>query len=71
MHVHRRATEFYYILSGTGVIRVGDERIHAEPESLVIIPPGTVHQVIPENAPFKVLVFCAPAWQEDDEILAE
>lgn len=43
-HRHRRTTELYLVLEGTGRLRVGDEVLTLPPLSAVVVEPETVRQ---------------------------
>jgi len=71
-HLHRRTEEIYYILSGRGTMRVGDETRDVEPGDAVAIPPGAVHQITATSPePLKFLCCCAPGYEHDDTVLFE
>ena len=69
---HRlKSAEVYYILSGRGSMRVGDERAEVEPGQAVYIPPGQVQSI--ENIGQDDLAFLCivdPAWRAEDEDLS-
>lgn len=44
-HVHEDFEEVYYILSGRGRMRIGDEEEEVGEGALVYIPPGKVHTI--------------------------
>lgn len=44
-HRHRRQTELYVVLEGTGRIRVADDLLTLAPLSTVVIDPQTVRQI--------------------------
>jgi mannose-6-phosphate isomerase-like protein (cupin superfamily) len=44
-HLHDDAEEVFYVLSGNGSIKVGDEEEKIGPGSCIFIPPKTVHQL--------------------------
>lgn len=44
-HYHPVGPEFYYIVSGSCLLRVDDEEVEAGPETAVYLPEGTVHAV--------------------------
>ena len=44
-HRHRRQSELYVLLEGTGRMRVGEELLTLRPKSAVLVDPGTVRQV--------------------------
>jgi quercetin dioxygenase-like cupin family protein len=57
---HRHPThEFYYVTSGRGLMRIGDEEQIISPGDLVYIPPDALHSVrtVSENAPLHAVSF--------------
>ena len=66
-HLHRRTTEFYDVLSGSGAVELNGERAEVKPGTAVAIPPGTEHRGLGD---FTTVVFCVPAFDEADEFLA-
>jgi quercetin dioxygenase-like cupin family protein len=42
-HFHPDAEELYYLLSGNGVMHIGDEEREVEAGDVIYIPPETVH----------------------------
>lgn len=71
-HYHPRTEEIYYILSGTGRMRMGDEHRDVGPGDAIAIPPGTIHQI--ENngsVELKFLCCCAPGYEHEDTVLVE
>jgi quercetin dioxygenase-like cupin family protein len=44
-HRHRRQTELYVVLEGTGRIRIGGEALRLTPLSALLVEPGAVRQV--------------------------
>jgi mannose-6-phosphate isomerase-like protein (cupin superfamily) len=71
-HYHPRAEEIYYILSGTAVMQIDDEKRPVGPGDAVAIPPGCKHQIT--NTGGQTLVFlccCAPAYEHSDTVLLE
>lgn len=65
-HYHRRTTEVYYILEGTGKIELGDEWHDVGPGMTIWIEPGTRHRVVSEGG-IKTIVFGLPAFDPADE----
>jgi mannose-6-phosphate isomerase-like protein (cupin superfamily) len=51
--------EFYYIISGRGIMKIADEEREVGQGDLIRIPPDTVHSIWPvtENAPLRGLAF--------------
>ena len=69
-HYHPQTEEIYYILSGQGRMRIGDEQREVGPGDAIAIPPGAVHQIA--NTGDLVLTFlccCAPGYEHDDTVL--
>ncbi len=54
-HTHEVTEQVYYILSGKGVMILGDRRIVVEPHTSIFIPPHVVHAI--ENTGLDDLVF--------------
>jgi len=71
-HYHPKAEEIYYILQGTGRMRVGDEIRDVGPLDAIAIPPGAVHQLTNTGPdPLVLLCCCAPAYEHSDTVLVE
>jgi mannose-6-phosphate isomerase-like protein (cupin superfamily) len=71
-HFHRRTEEIYYVLSGEGLMRLGEETRTVAVGDAVAIPPGVVHNIT--NTGSAELVFlccCAPAYEHDDTVLID
>ncbi len=71
---HRlKGSEVYYVLGGTGILRIEDESAEVRADDAVYIPPGSVQSI--ENTGSEDLVFLCivdPAWKaEDEEVLKE
>lgn len=66
-HSHAAQEEVFYCLTGTGLIRVGDEEAEICPGSCVFIPEGIEHQLInPQaDAVLRVLSATAPPFSQD------
>ncbi|MCD4690688.1 cupin domain-containing protein [bacterium] len=66
---HRLATaEVYYVLSGVGMMHLGDEKKPVHPGQAIYIPPGRTQWI--ENTGRLALTFLCivdPAWREEDE----
>lgn len=68
-HHHREIEEIYYIVSGYGLMTVGDETREVEAGDAVYVPRGHRHTL--ENTglqPITLLVACGPAFFYEDEI---
>jgi mannose-6-phosphate isomerase-like protein (cupin superfamily) len=53
--------EVYYVLSGRGTLRVGDEEHAVEPGSVAFVERGVDHQFVDVVEDLTTLVFFAPA----------
>lgn len=72
LHYHPRTEEIYYILSGVGRLRVGEEWREVAAGDAVAICPGEVHQITNHGA--ETLVFlccCSPGYEHEDTVLVE
>jgi hypothetical protein len=67
-HYHKRATEYYYILEGSGKMELNDDVIDLEPELAVHIAPGTAHRVYGN---IKALIVVIPAAEHGDEFFCD
>lgn len=71
-HHHRRTEEIYYILSGRGMMTVGDDRREVAAGDAVYIPPMSRHTL--ENTgreAMRIVLVCGPAFSFEDEIFDE
>lgn len=69
-HYHPRTEEIYYILSGTGDMRVEDARRRVGPGDAIAIPSGQRHVI--RNTGEETLVFlccCAPPYEHEDTVM--
>ena len=66
-HYHRRLTEIYYVLSGSGQIELDGELRPLTAGDAVLIPRGVVHRAVPGSAPMTLLNFVMPAFDPADE----
>jgi mannose-6-phosphate isomerase-like protein (cupin superfamily) len=63
-HYHKRLTEIYYILEGTGEMELDGERHAVRPGDAILIKPGCRHRAIGK---LKVLNVPIPAFDPHDE----
>lgn len=63
-HYHKRMTEIYYILEGTGEMELDGERHAVRPGDAVLIKPGCRHRAIGR---LRVLNVPVPAFDTADE----
>jgi mannose-6-phosphate isomerase-like protein (cupin superfamily) len=63
-HYHKRLTEIYYILEGTGEMELDGERHPVRPGDAILVKPGCRHRAIGK---LKVLNVPIPAFDPADE----
>lgn len=69
-HVHEKSEEIYYILKGSGMIKVGEEESDVTDGNAILIPPGTPHYIKNTGPDDLVLLCCcAPAYSHEDTTL--
>ena len=45
-HYHKKMTEIYHVLEGSGILEVDDDRIELKPGITVMIKPGCIHRAL-------------------------
>jgi len=68
VHYHRRITELYYILEGTGEMELDGGRYPVGPGAGIMIKPGCRHRAVGR---LTVLVTAVPAFDPADETTVE
>ena len=69
-HYHPLTEEIYYLLEGTGRMRIGAEVRDVGPGDAIAIPPGAVHTITNTGAvTLKFLCCCAPGYEDADTVL--
>lgn len=69
-HYHSKTEEIYYLLRGTGEMRIETETRRVGPGDAVAIAPGARHQIVNVGATDLVfLCCCAPAYTHEDTFL--
>ena len=63
-HYHKETSEFYYVVRGSGVMELNDERSEISEGVTVFIPPGVRHRV---TGDVETLVICIPAFKKEDQ----
>ncbi|RYG75175.1 cupin domain-containing protein [bacterium] len=72
LHYHPKAEEIYFILSGSGVMQIEDQKRGVGPGDAIAIPSGSKHQICnPHGEDLVFLCCCAPAYSHEDTILIE
>jgi len=71
-HYHSLTEEIYYLLEGSGRMRIGDETRDVEPGDAIAIPPGAIHTITNTGTDtLRFLCCCAPAYEHSDTVLVE
>src|SRR5271154_5945250 len=71
-HYHPKSEEIYYILSGTGRMKLEDELRDVAPFDAIAIPPCQRHKIWNTGSvPLVLLCCCAPAYENDDTVMVE
>ncbi len=71
-HYHPVTEEIYYILAGTGEMRIEGEGRVVGPGDGIAIPPGACHQIRNTGTLDLVLLCCcSPAYEHEDTVLVE
>lgn len=71
-HYHPQTEEIYYLLHGSGRMRIDEEVVDVAVGDAIAIPPGAIHTI--ENTGTGTLLFlccCAPGYENDDTVLVE
>ena len=69
-HYHPLTEEIYYILEGTGRMRIGEDVQQVGPGDAIAIPPGQVHTITcTGKVALKFLCCCAPGYEDSDTVL--
>ena len=69
-HFHARAEEIYFVLSGRGVITIGEQTREVQSGAAIAIPAGAPHHIENDGAEeLRFLCCCAPAYSHEDTIL--
>jgi len=63
-HYHKKMTETYFILEGSGHMELDGETIPIEPGMSILIKPGCRHRAVGEMT---ILNFAVPAFDPEDE----
>jgi mannose-6-phosphate isomerase-like protein (cupin superfamily) len=71
-HYHTEAEEVYYVLTGSGAVRIDSETHDLGPGDVVVIVPGQRHKVRQTGEDDLVLlVTCVPAYSVDEVVFTE
>ena len=68
-HTHEDSQETWYVISGKGKLRIGDEEIMLVPDTVVVAPQGIEHQIFGDNQEtLKALFIFSPAGPEEEHL---
>jgi mannose-6-phosphate isomerase-like protein (cupin superfamily) len=68
-HTHEDCQETWYVISGKGKLRIGDEEIMLVPDTLVVAPQGVEHQIFGDSQEtLKALFIFSPAGPEEEHL---
>jgi len=71
-HYHVKTEEIYYITSGTGRMRIGEETRDVRVGDAIAISPGRRHKIWNTgDTPLKLLCCCAPCYEHEDTVITE
>lgn len=71
-HYHPKAEEIYYILQGSGRLRIGAEERETGVGDAIAIPPGQKHKLWNTgDTPLVLLCCCSPCYEHADTIMTE
>jgi mannose-6-phosphate isomerase-like protein (cupin superfamily) len=65
-HYHRKTTELYYVLEGSGQMELNGETVEVRPGLVIGIEPGTRHRLVSAGG-VRTIVFGIPAFDPADE----
>lgn len=69
-HIHTRAEQWYYILNGNSIMKVGDEEREAGVGTIIFIPHNTVHSYkVVGDEPLRILNVAA--WFKGEETVTK
>ena len=63
-HYHKKTTEVYYILKGSGTMDLDGQTVNLTPGQVVYIPPKVRHQV---TGNITTIIVGVPAFKNEDE----
>jgi mannose-6-phosphate isomerase-like protein (cupin superfamily) len=66
-HVHRESQETYYIVEGSGAMRLGGEIMGVTAGDAVFIGPDTIHNIKNTGSgALRILCICCPPYSHED-----
>jgi mannose-6-phosphate isomerase-like protein (cupin superfamily) len=71
-HYHSQTEEIYYLLTGSGLMRIDDEERQVSAGDAIAIQPGAIHTITNTGTEtLKFLCCCAPAYEHADTVLVD
>ncbi len=67
-HYHKKLTEYYVVLSGSGEMELDGRRVPVEPGHVIMISPNTRHAL---RGHFEIINMVCPPFEEGDEYVVE
>ncbi|WP_407356916.1 cupin domain-containing protein [Methanolobus sp. WCC5] len=72
LHIHNLSEEIYHVISGTGLLTLGDEDIIVQTGDSICIPPKTPHNIKNTGrCELRILCCCSPAYSHNDTQILE
>ncbi len=71
-HFLENSSEVYYILSGKGIIHIGEESSEIEAGDIILVPKRVVQYVTnTEKRALTFLVIVSPPWSKTEEVIIQ
>ena len=71
-HHHREIEEIYYVVSGRGLMTVGDETCEVNAGDAVYVPRGHRHTLSNTGSePIRLILVCGPAFFYEDQVFED
>jgi mannose-6-phosphate isomerase-like protein (cupin superfamily) len=71
-HYHARTEEIYFIIAGTGRMRIEGELAEVKAGDAIAIPPGRKHKLWNTGpGPLTLLCCCSPCYEHSDTFITE
>jgi mannose-6-phosphate isomerase-like protein (cupin superfamily) len=71
-HHHREIEEIYYLVSGSGLMTVGDDTREVSAGDAVYVPRGCRHTLRNTGSePIKLILVCGPAFFYEDQVFED
>lgn len=67
-HYHEKTTEFYYVLSGKGILELNEDTIPLKEGTVIMIKPGVLHRAISHDNLKVLIIMTPPIGESEDQI---